>query len=68
MFAVFGTNSVSYHCLECDWVLHAPIMIAQIHSQPVKGTEPAQLAELDCVYVKYSLPVSYSEHVLGDAS
>ncbi len=43
-------------------------MIAQIHSQPVKGTEPAQLAELDCVYVKYSPPVSYSEHVLGDAS
>lgn len=53
MFAVFGTNSVSYHCLECDWILHAPIMIAQIHSQPVKGIEPAQLAELDCVYVKY---------------
>lgn len=68
MFAVFGTNSVSYHCLECDWVLHAPITIAQIYSQPVKGTEPAQLAEFDCVYVKYSPPVSYSEHVLGDAS
>lgn len=33
MFALFGANSVFfYHCLECDWILHAPIMIAQIHS------------------------------------
>jgi len=68
MFDVFGTNSLSYHCLECDWILHAPIMIAQIHSQLVEGKEPAKLALLDCVYVKHPPPVSHNERALGDAS